>query len=199
VLREDAALKSMCSAGAPESGLCLPRCTAGSCGADQICVLGACVLAGSSDSALCATDSRGSEAGGEEQTRADELLQVFEELRLQGGSICGSEAATEAAPALRYDARLSCAATALAADLNMTHLHSLTDSEGRSSSERMREAGYSARLWGEAYSFGAATAADALSNMLSDASACRGLSATALTDVGVAHVGDVDVITTAAQ
>ena len=135
----------------------------------------------------------------EQRTREDELLQAFEELRVQGGVVCGADAATAPAPALRYDARLSCAARALAADLDVTRQHSLTDSSGRGSSERMTAAGYSANTWGEAYWFGASTASAALSNMLSDLGACRGLSTAGLADVGVAHVGDVDVLTTAAE
>jgi hypothetical protein len=159
-------------------------------------VLAACVPA-----TLPANDFCGSVAlpGDEERTRDDELLDAVEQMRLRGGVSCANMAASSAGSALRFDPRLSCAARVFAADLNATHSHDLTDSLGRSSTERMSAAGYAPASWAEGFAFGALNASDALASMLSDSAACTGLTDARLLDVGVAHVGDVDVVTVAAE
>ncbi len=196
VLDGDAALRSMCGESSGRTGLCLPACEAGSCGAGRVCVLGACVLAPLPSVDACSALSAPSDT---ERTREDDLLDKFERMRLEGGVVCGSEPPTTPGLALRFDPRLACAARLLATDLNVTRAHSLIDSLGRGSGERLGAAGYRASLWAEGYNFGATSAERALELVLSDSTACKSLTLPGLVDVGVAHVGDVDVLTVAAE
>jgi hypothetical protein len=190
------AWRSLCGADEPEVGLCLPRCEAGSCGSGRACVEGACVLAEPPATELCATLTPASD---DERARDDELIAAVESMRVQGGVVCGSDAKTAAANALALDARLMCAARAFASDLNITHGGSLTDSVGRSTSERLGAAGYTTRSWGEGFAYNQGSGASALSSILRDAGACRGLTDPNAIDIGVAHTGSVDVITVAAE
>lgn len=192
----EAAVRSMCRESANNSSLCLPQCEAGTCGAGSACVLGACVLASLPGNDFCGSVELPSDG---ERAREDELLDAAEQMRLQGGISCAGSAASVSGVALRFDARLSCAARVLATDLYATRLHNLTDSRGRTSPQRMSAAGYAPSVWAEGFAYGAASGSDALASMLSDASACSGLTNSRALDVGVAHVGDVDVVTVAAE
>ncbi|MGC4086860.1 MAG: hypothetical protein QM756_02970 [Polyangiaceae bacterium] len=191
-MASEASLQSQCRGDTGQGGLCLPRCDAGSCEAGQACVLGACVLLPLPTNDFCASITP---PGDTERTREDELLDAVEQMRLTGGIVCGNASATLPGSALRLDPRLTCAARVFAADLQATRGQSLTDSQGRSSTQRMSAAGYSTSSWAEGFAFGEATGTAALNVILSDESACSGLTQARLIDVGVAHVGDVDVVT----
>lgn len=195
VPNSEAAVSSLCRSAAA-SNLCLPSCEAGACGSERVCVLGACLLAAPPAGDFCGSVAPPEDA---QRTLEDELLDAVEQMRLQGGVSCPNMAASLAGSALRFDPRLACAARVFAADLSATRSRSLTDSLGRSSTERMNAAGYVPVTWAEGFAYGAANASAALSSMLSDSAACTGLTNARLLDVGVAHVGDVDVVTVAAE
>ncbi|MFZ5889430.1 MAG: CAP domain-containing protein [Myxococcota bacterium] len=195
VVQTEPPVRSVCRANASETALCLPTCEPGACAKDRACLLGSCVPDGLIASQLCSALPEPSDA---ERTRRDQVLDTFEQVRLQGGIDCGTGTLTPPGTALRFDARLSCAARALAADLNSTRAHSLIDSIGRSTNDRLTETGYSSTIWGEGYAFGATSANAAIQLMLNDSDACRALTGSAR-DVGVARVGDVDVVTVAAE
>jgi len=190
------AWRSLCQASQAEIGLCLPRCEPGSCGEGRACVEGACVLAEPPATELCTALPSASD---DELVRADQLIAAVERMRAQGGVVCGNQSATPASTPLRLDARLMCAARAFAADLDVTHSSSLTDSAGRNTSQRLEAAGYTSNTWGEGFAYNQSSGDSALSTILRDASACRGLTESSAADLGVARVGSVDVITVAAE
>jgi uncharacterized protein YkwD len=133
------------------------------------------------------------------QMREDELLQALNAVRAAGGVTCGSDAPSAPAPALRLDSRLVCAARVFAADLNITRAQSLTDSQGRGSAQRINAAGYNDNQWAESFAFRSSSASDALSVMLGDAASCPRLVDASYLDVGVAYVGDVNVVSLASE
>lgn len=186
-------LRSLCATDVG-AGLCLPRCEPGSCGPGRVCMLGACVIVTPPGGELCSALDAPTD---DERVREDEVMSHFQSLRIEGGVACGSGTPSGSGSALRFDARLTCAARALAADANVTRDFGLVDSQGRSTADRLRAAGYAFQFWGEGIAAGARNAERALSLMLSDESACVGLTAPATVDVGVAHVGDIDVVTVA--
>jgi uncharacterized protein YkwD len=193
----EAAYLSTCGDTSTEtSGLCLPDCTAGSCRPGQACVSGACTLLTPPDTPMCtgmsATDS-------ESNRRADELLAAIQAARAAGGISCGANPPSQPASLLRLDARLACAANVHAADMNVTRVRSLTDSEGRDTVARLEGAAYTQSFWAEGFAMTNQSAQAALEIMLRDDLACRGLTAGAARDVGVAAVGDVWVIVLAAD
>lgn len=192
----DAAYLSTCGNTTPEtSGVCLPRCEAGSCGLGQACVSGACTLVSLPDTPLCnGTSSTNATAN----RRADELLTAIQAVRGAGGVSCGAGAPSQPATPLRLDGRLTCAANVHAADMDQTRVLGLTDSEGRDTVARLEAANYTQSFWAEGFAMSQSAQA-ALDIMLRDDVACRGLTAAAARDVGVASVGDVWVIVLAAD
>lgn len=177
-------------------GICLPRCEPGSCLEGQACVAGSCVLAPRPSSPFCQAVPAPDES---ERTWADELLSALNEARAVGGVTCGSDAASTPAGALRLDPRLSCAASVLASDINVTRAQSLTDSLGRNTEERLNAAGYVDDLWAESFALQARSASDAVNVMLSDSGSCPHLVDASYRDIGVALVGSVSVISIASE
>lgn len=184
------------AASAMPSGICLPGCEPGTCFDGQACVGGSCVLVTLPSSAMCAPVAP---AGPEQRQWEDQLLALLNETRATGGVSCGTEAPSTSAGALRIDARLLCAARVFGGDLELSRARSLVDSAGRGSQQRMNEAGYSSQSWAEAFAFSGSSPNDALSIMLADADSCHGLMAASNEDVGVAHIGDVDVLSLASE
>jgi hypothetical protein len=196
-LGADPAAWAECESRSPalSAGLCLPRCDPGSCGDGQACVSGACVLAPLPEVAFCA-DAAAADAG--LRTREEELLALLQALRTTGDSRCpaGDAPGASAVPALRYDARLVCAARVLARDLDATRDPGLMDSQGRTTPQRLMAAGYTPRSWGESFALDARSAAHALELMLSgDSGACARLRDADNGDVGVGGFGDTLVVT----
>jgi hypothetical protein len=177
-------------------GICLPRCEPGSCGAEQACVAGACVLAPLPDAALCAELGDWDAA---RRTFEEELLALVQAARMSGGVSCGSAAPSAPAPPMRFDTRVVCAARAWALDIEQTGMPGLTDSAGRTGLERLLAAGHPARLWGDSYAVQTATAAQALDRMFSDAGSCSRMLDARYTDVGVGQVGQTFVVSIAAE
>jgi uncharacterized protein YkwD len=177
-------------------GICLPRCEPGSCREGQACVAGSCVLSALPASPFCLAVANEEPAA---RTREDELLQALNETRAAGGVSCAGDPPSAPAPALRLDARLVCAARVFASDLRTTRSQSLTDSQGRGSEQRMNAAGYSDNQWAESFAFESGSASLALNVMLGDAGSCPRLVDPSYLDVGVAYVGDVNVVSLASE
>jgi uncharacterized protein YkwD len=190
----DASTRSQCGDETLEAGICLERCSAGSCGEGRACVTGTCVTATLPESAFCA-DVAGGEATGAE----DELLQAFQERRVEGGVSCADGSVSERAPSLVLDSRLTCAARVFAQDIVQNGTSTLIDSLGRNTSERMVAAGYVAATSVESFVTVSASASEAVTAMLEAPDPCTGLLSSELVDVGVASVGDTRVVTTASR
>jgi uncharacterized protein YkwD len=184
------------SCGAQPVGLCLPSCEPGSCAEDQACVSGSCVLAALPDVALCA-DVHMRDAA--DRKREDELLAAIAALRSDGGVTCGSAAASLPVPAVRLDPRLICNARVLALDIAAHGVSGLTDSQGRTTPDRLNAVGYDQSLWGESFAIDARNADAALQYMLADADTCMRLSDARFHDVGVGVAGNTWVLTIASE
>jgi hypothetical protein len=190
---DDPAARSACGgADLGAMGLCLPRCTPGSCQDGQACVGGACVLAALPDVPYCA-DVRMQDA--DARAREDRLLELVQSMRAAGATRCGDTAAAAAAPAFRLDPRLICEARVFARDLDANGFTSLTDSQGRSPEDRLALVGYRARLWGESFALETASAEAALELMLAQAGPCERLTDPQYVDVGVGSVRDTWLVT----
>jgi len=190
----DPATWATCQTSQPAlgAGICLAQCDPGDCGEQRACVAGACVLAPMPAGGFCAPVSDRSPT---DRTNEEAFLDLLQEMRATGGVSCGTGPPTAELPLLRLDLQLLCAARVFAADLEVTRTDSLVDSQGRSSEERMTLAGYAGTIWAEAYGFGSASPADALSRMLTGLESCSGLTDASLADVGVGVSGDAYVVT----
>jgi hypothetical protein len=175
--------------------LCLPHCEPGSCREGQACVAGGCVLSTLPDVAFCAEVADRPLA---ERTREEELLALIAALRAAGGASCGSAAPSAPAPALRLDARLTCAARVLAADIARTRMLSVIDSQAGTTETRVRSAGYAPSLWADAFTLDVESAAAARDLMLSDPGSCAALTGSRFTEVGIGSATDALVVTLAA-
>jgi uncharacterized protein YkwD len=193
----DPAYLSTCrDISAEVSGVCLPECVPGSCAPGQACVSGACALVTPPDTPMCAVASGTQPAP---NRHADELLAALQAVRAAGGVSCGAGAPSQPVSPLRVDARLTCTASVHAADMHVTRLRSLTDSKGRDTVARLEAANYAPSFWAEAFAMTDQSAQAALDIMLRDEMACRGLTAAAARDAGVASVGDAWVIVLATE
>jgi len=192
------AVRSQCRSDAPALalGMCLEGCEPGGCPFEQACVEGACVVREPVDAELCSA-LPASEAAS--RARQDALLGLVEGLRTAGGVACGGAEPSGAVPALRWDARLTCAARALAGDMATTRRRSLLDSAGRDTVARLALVGYSPRAWSESYALVAGDESAALAAILGDQDSCTRLVSPALTEVGVGNVGDAYVVTIASE
>jgi uncharacterized protein YkwD len=150
------------------------------------------VLAALPDNAFC---SPVADAALDERTREEEVLARLTEVRAAGATSCGGAASARPSAALRLDARLTCAARVLAQDLAVTRALSVVDSEGRSTEDRLRAAGYRPSLWADGFALEARSAMEALDLMLSDSQACTQLTSASFADIGVGGAGDVLVVT----
>jgi uncharacterized protein YkwD len=192
-LSDDPAARSACGgADLAAMGLCLPRCTPGSCQDGQACVGGACVLASLPEVPYCA-DVRMQDA--DARAREDRLLELVQSMRAAGGTRCGDAAPAAAAPAFRLDPRLICEARAFARELDANGFTSLTDSQGRSPEDRLALVSYRARLWGESFALETASAEGALELMLSQPGPCERLIDPQYVDIGVGSVRDTWLVT----
>lgn len=177
---------------ATRPSLCLPRCEAGTCRDGQACVGGGCVLAALPDNAFCAPVA---EASVIDRTREDDLLAQISALRAAGGTACGTAGAALPAATLRLDARLTCAARVLAADIAETRAISVTDSQGRGTRTRIVTTGYAPVRWGDTFAIEVSIAARALELMLADPAGCAALTGENFSDVGIGSARDVMVVT----
>jgi uncharacterized protein YkwD len=193
VSASEPASRSQCLESEASSGLCLPSCTPGGCPEDQACIDASCVSNALPANAFCAPEAA---PLAPERTQEDELFALVQTLRSTGGVSCGSNApSVPAGVALRASAPLRCAARVFAADIDANGTQSLVDSSGRSTKERMSAAGYVPKLWGESFAVGSSTASDALAVMLADQASCIAVTRDGYTDLGVAYVGRVYVVT----
>jgi len=188
------AVRSQCMSDTPALtlGMCLERCEPGACPLEQACVEGACVVSAPPAVELCAGLPATDAATG---TRRDQLLVLLEGLRSAGGVDCGDGTPSVVVAPLRWDARLACAATALAADMATTRRQSLTDSAGRDTVARLELVGYAERAWGESFALVPGDAEAALAAMLSDQASCLRLVSPTFTAVGVGTMEDAYVVT----
>jgi len=188
------AVLAACDEQGATQGMCLPRCAPGECLDGQACVGNACVLAPMPDLAACdpAADSSASLRALE-----DELLDRLQDLRLEGGAVCGSADPSRSAAALRFDPRLLCAARVLAQDIDATGMTQPLDSQGRSTQDRLMAAGYTSTLWADAFAFDFQGPADALDILLADPLSCARLVGPDYTEVAVGAAGSVLVVTLA--
>ena len=184
---------SQCPASEPTAGLCLPRCAPGACPEDQACVGESCVSNALPDNAFCAPVAA---PDAPDRTQEDELFELVQTLRAEGGVSCGQNApSVPAGTAVRASAALRCAARVFASDIDATGTQSLVDSSGRNTEQRMSAAGYVPKLWGESFAAGSSSPSDALAIMLGDQASCVALTRDGYSDLGVAHVGHVHVVT----
>lgn len=188
------AARSQCMSDTPSLvlGMCLEGCEPGGCPLEQPCVSGACVVNEAPAVELCnglpAADAA-------TRTRQDSLLVLLEGLRSAGGVDCsGAELSVAVAP-LRWDARLACAARALALDMATTRRQSLTDSAGRDTVARLELVQYAERVWGESFALVPGDADAALAAILRDQDSCTRLLGPAFTQIGVGNVDDAYVVT----
>lgn len=177
-------------------GACLPRCNPGECGTDQFCTLGVCVPVQPPETEFCATNR---DIDGATLRAEEALAEAVEQLRSAGGNVCENGSTTAQLPLLRIDARLMCAARALARDMASTGNHLLTDSAGRNTEARLALAVYPQTRWAEGFAWDVASADAALKRMLEDAGFCTGFKDAALMDLGVGYSSDVFVVTIAAR
>jgi hypothetical protein len=193
----DPAAQAACGVATdPARGLCLPRCEPGGCGEGQACVASACVRAELPMNAFC--DGLAS-APPADLAAEDPLLQLYSELRAEGGTRCGGGEAAAPVPLLRYDPRLVCAARVLAADIAATGVVTARDSQGRTGRDRMRAAGHAAQLWADGFAFDVGAADAALQLILADAASCERLTSADYGEVGVGVIDDVFVISVGSE
>lgn len=193
-LANDPAASASC--GAQPTGLCLPSCEPGGCSEDQACVSGSCVLAALPDVPLCADVHMQS---ADDRKREDELLAALAALRSNAGVSCGSATASMPVPAVRLDPRLICNARVLAGDIAAHGVSGLTDSQGRTTPDRLSAVSYDQSLWGESFAIDASNADAALQYMLADVDTCTRLGDARFHDVGVGVAGSTWVITIASE
>jgi hypothetical protein len=194
---EDAAVALCRGAAAWASpGICLPRCQPGGCAEAQTCTLGACVPRALPRVDFC---SAVSSASVENRTREEELILAVEEARMNGGIDCGTGTVTGSLSFVRVDPRLTCAARVLAQDLAVTGARVLTDSAGRTTSDRLGLVGYQARAWVEGFTRDMSSASTALVAMLGDSDFCSGISNGTILDIGVGYADNVYVVTMGAE
>jgi hypothetical protein len=193
VLGDDPATWTTCESREPPlaAGICLPSCTPGSCGNEQACVSGACVSVPLPDSEFCAPVVERSET---DRTSEDALLSLLQDVRVDGGAVCGTAPGSPAVPALRVDPRLRCAARVLSVDLEETRNLSIVDSLGRDTPERLSLVGYEPGSWGESYAL-ETTASEALSAMMNDVDSCQRFVNADFLDIGVGASGDSHIVT----
>jgi uncharacterized protein YkwD len=128
----------------------------------------------------------------------DELLARVQALRQQGGEPCGGAPAS-AAPELRVDARLGCAARVRARDAFAVGAVNAVDSAGRTVEQRLAEVAYVPVVWGESYALDVANAPEALAAMRTDVDSCQRLSDPSFVDIGVGVVSGVAIILIGAE
>jgi hypothetical protein len=190
---DDPAARSACGgADLSGAGMCLPRCTPGSCDDGQACVDGACVLAALPDVPYCA------EVRAQDMTaraREERLLELVQSMREAGATSCGGAAAAAPAPAFRLDPRLICEARVFARDLDEHGFTGLADAQGRSPEDRLGLVGYRARLWGESFALQTSEAGAALAFMLEPVDSCQRLTDARYVDIGVGNANDTWLVT----
>jgi hypothetical protein len=197
VLEHDSAAQALCRSSDTWTGggMCRPRCQPGTCDAGQVCALLACTPLEVPSSGECASIAvQQSDA----ELQEEQLLDVVEQARLDGGVVCGGSA-SPAAAAVRPDARLFCAARLLAADLAAHGGTTLVDSQGRDTAARMQLTGYSSSFWAEGFGSNVKSASSAWSAMLQSADFCDIAASTRLEDVGVGVWNGTYVVTMGAE
>jgi hypothetical protein len=135
----------------------------------------------------------------EDQVRADELLTLIQQDRVDGSIACSGGANIGASPPLHLDGRLVCAARVKAQDQAESGITGPVDSLGRDAPERLGLATYAYSNWWESYAFAAKTTSQAYALLLADAVSCPELGNPAYSAVGVGVVGDVFVVTLASE
>ncbi len=184
-----------CQSNQPNlTGICLPACEAGGCQNGQACVNNFCSLLTIPSSSFCSNVGDWQQAG---RTGEDQLLDLIQQSRVAAGVTCGTGAASLPVPALRLDARLTCAARVFASDLAASGGTTLIDSQGRNTRTRLTAAGYSDSLWAEGFTR-ASSVNKAFSLMLADTNVCPALVSSSYVDVGIGVSGNVYVVTLAA-
>lgn len=193
-LEASAAAQSACGASTG-TGICLPRCSPGSCDQGQACANGACVLAALPSTSLCNALPAATEA---QRALEDELLALIEARRINADVACEGQPMSLPQPALRLQPSLICAARTLAADIAETRAISVTDSEGRDTQTRLQLADYEPLLWADSFALEASTAEEAIALIVQDIFNCMALSNPDYLDVGIGVSGDAYVVTLAA-
>jgi uncharacterized protein YkwD len=128
------------------------------------------------------------------RTQEEQLLDQFQASRTAGGVTCNGISPSAAAPPLRLDTRLLCAARVLANDLELNLNRGLVDSQGRDTTARLNLVGYTFMAVAE-YAQSSNSVAQAMQTMLGNAEACALLSSTRYRDIAVGSSGNAYVIT----
>lgn len=111
--------------------------------------------------------------GGSDEWLQREMVQRVNAVRARGCR-CG-ETALAPAPALTWDERLEQAARRHARDLAQHRLVQHTGTDGSTTSERIRESGFSFRLIGENIAYGHRSPEEVITHWLSSPGHCRNI------------------------
>jgi len=115
------------------------------------------------------------------------LLQLVNAVRKKGCQ-CGNEWFGPA-PALSWNTKLETAATAHSLDMFQHHYFSHTAPDGSSSGQRVQDAGYSWRAYGENIAAGYPSEQEAIAGWISSPGHCRNIMNKDFTEMGVGRAG----------
>jgi hypothetical protein len=175
-------------------GLCLASCQPGECPPESMCVAASCVYVPLPEADLCTSLA---ETDAELRQREEEVLDLLQRTRREGATACGADV-PQALPELRLDARLMCAARALAQNFDPTSSTPLVDTAGRDTLERVELAGYTPYVWADALATGQ-DAATVFDLMVTGPQSCPVVLDASVADIGVGCTSDLCVLTFALE
>jgi uncharacterized protein YkwD len=118
----------------------------------------------------------------------DEVLDLVNENRAAGAD-CGSSGQFAAAPPLSMNPALRCAARAHSLDMATANFFSHTNLAGEGPGERMSQAGYDGRAWGENIAFGQSTPAQVVAGWMNSPGHCANIMSPTFTEIGTGYHG----------
>jgi uncharacterized protein YkwD len=141
-------------------------------------------VAGGSGAAPPASASGGATATCGIAQFAERALEEINERRARGAT-CGIKGAFPPAPALSWDARLAAAAARHSRDMVSARMFSHTGSDGSESGQRITQAGYAWRAYGENISAGQTTLAAVIDGWMASPEHCANLMSPRFTQAGM--------------
>jgi uncharacterized protein YkwD len=114
-----------------------------------------------------------------------EILELVNQYRAEGAT-CGGEVFGPAGP-LQMDASLQCAARMHSLDMDQRDFFSHDNPSGEGPSERMENAGYDGRGWGENIAGGNSTAAETMEQWMDSPGHCSNIMSPGYTLIGVGY------------